>query len=29
MTYKPFEYQDVAGPARDMVGYGRHVPRVR
>jgi allantoinase len=29
MAYTPFEYQDVPGPPRDLVGYGRHVPRVR
>jgi allantoinase len=29
MVYTPFEYQDVPGPPRDLVGYGRHVPRVR
>jgi peptidoglycan/xylan/chitin deacetylase (PgdA/CDA1 family) len=28
MAYTPFQYQDVPGPPRDLVGYGRHVPRV-
>src|ERR1700680_877675 len=29
MTYTPFKEADIAGPKRDFVGYGRHVPRVR
>jgi peptidoglycan/xylan/chitin deacetylase (PgdA/CDA1 family) len=29
MTHQSFAFQDVPGPRRDMVGYGRHAPRVR
>ena len=29
MSQMPFSFQDVPGPPRDMVGYGRHAPRVR
>ena len=29
MAYTPFKAIDVAGPKRDFVGYGRHVPKVR
>jgi hypothetical protein len=29
MTHQPFVFQNVPGPPRDMVGYGRHAPRVR
>src|SRR5258707_7943840 len=29
MAYTPFIGTEVAGPKRDFVGYGRHVPRVR
>ncbi len=29
MTHQPFAFQDVPGPRRDMVGYGRHAPRAR
>ena len=29
MTHQPFVFQDVPGPPRDMVGYGRHAPRAR
>ena len=27
MTYRPFQEATVAGPKRDLVGYGRHVPQ--
>lgn len=29
MAYKPFKEIDVPGPKRDMIGHGRHAPRVR
>ena len=29
MALQPFVDQDVPGPKRDYVGYGRHIPRVR
>ena len=29
MSQQPFTFRDVPGPRRDMVGYGRHAPRVR
>jgi peptidoglycan/xylan/chitin deacetylase (PgdA/CDA1 family) len=29
MTFQPFQETAVAGPKRDLVGYGRHVPRAR
>ena len=29
MAPRPFVDQDVPGPKRDYVGYGRHVPKVR
>ena len=29
MALRPFVDQDVPGPRRDYVGYGRHVPKVR
>lgn len=29
MAYTPFRGVDVPGPPRDLVGYGRHVPKVR
>jgi peptidoglycan/xylan/chitin deacetylase (PgdA/CDA1 family) len=29
MTYTPFKGAEIAGPKRDFVGYGRHVPKVR
>src|SRR5262249_31224603 len=29
MAYTPFKAPDVAGPKRDFIGYGRHVPKVR
>jgi peptidoglycan/xylan/chitin deacetylase (PgdA/CDA1 family) len=29
MTYTPFTGAEIAGPKRDFVGYGRHVPKVR
>ena len=29
MALQPFVDQDVPGPKRDYVGYGRHVPKVR
>lgn len=29
MSHQRFTYRDVPGPRRDMVGYGRRIPRVR
>lgn len=29
MAYKPFKEIDVPGPKRDLIGHGRHAPRVR
>ncbi len=29
MSHQRFTYLDVPGPARDMVGYGRRIPRAR
>ena len=29
MALQPFVDQDVPGPKRDYVGYGRHIPKVR
>ena len=29
MALQPFVDQNVPGPKRDYVGYGRHIPRVR
>ena len=29
MTFRPFQETAVAGPKRDLVGYGRRVPRAR
>ena len=29
MAFTPFKAAEVAGPKRDFVGYGRHVPKVR
>lgn len=29
MIDRPFKDQNVPGPKRDLIGYGRHVPRVR
>jgi len=29
MTFRPFQETTVAGPKRDLVGYGRRVPRAR
>ncbi len=29
MTYQPMRDVDVPGPKRDLIGYGRHAPRIR